>query len=123
MVVDSYTTFAHNAVLLSSNDLIHINVKVGLLHAYTSLIQHKENKTVLRLNKFLSTKINSCRWNENTWFLVEACTILNESTSTEHTAVYFDTVKDMRSSQLIELKAMWWLELIQTIIINVWLII
>lgn len=32
--------------------------------------------------------------------------IPNESISIEHTTVYSDTVKDMRSPQLIELKAM-----------------
>jgi hypothetical protein len=43
-VADFYTTFAYNAVLLSSNDLIHINDKIGLLQAYTSL---NTNKTKL----------------------------------------------------------------------------
>lgn len=53
-VADSCTTFAHNIVLLSINDLIHIKDKIGLLHEYTSLIQHTKKENCV-MAEYLST--------------------------------------------------------------------
>lgn len=58
-----------------SHCFIHINVKVALLHTNTSLIWHRQNKTVLWLNELLSTKINSRSWHYNVWFSVKARTV------------------------------------------------